>query len=100
MAGWGIPMGEEIGEGGAREVIGGSSVWRNLSESYRFHEHKRTHERTETVSLVPGEGEGKLGRAPELREWDRRSWGQLGELMQLRFLEGFWGWSEGLGCTG
>lgn len=43
---------------------------------------------------------GHWGGALELREWDRGSWGQLGELMQLRFLESFWGWSEGLGCTG
>lgn len=63
MAGWGISMGQEIwGGGGLEKFLEDLKVWRNLMEVYRLHEHKRTHERTETASRVPGEGEGKLGR--------------------------------------
>ena len=66
----GRSLGDEIWEGGAREVIGRSwervleaeSIrgWRKLLEGHRLHKHKRTHERAEVASMGPGKKENKV----------------------------------------
>lgn len=65
--GWqdgGYQWGRKYGKEGLGKLLEDLKVWRNLMEVYRLHEHKRTHEKKETASLVTEEeGEGRRARA-------------------------------------